>query len=220
MSKVASSIASQGASAPQWRRFKFPGSLLRYIGLLAAVAFVSLSISYLNIPLDRFIGMFGRIGALISDRYYPPDIAYIADRDYLHSVFETIQMAYLGALFGMLVAIPLGWFGAYNVTPNRFLVYPLARLTTMSARAVHETIWAILFVTIPRVRDDGRRLCLDDVLYGFRRQALCRGNRGDRHGSCRGHPGDWCQRAPSYDLRDLSTGTRRLYRHCDLHLGM
>ena len=46
------------------------------------------------------------------------------------------------------LAIPLGWFGAYNMTPSRKFVYPLARLMTISARAVHETIWAILFVTI------------------------------------------------------------------------
>ena len=149
MSKATSSgFPSSAAPQAEWRRFKFPGSLIRYIGVLAAVAFVSLSISYLNIPLERFLGMFGRIGTLITDRYYPPDIVYIADKSYLYSVFETIQMAYLGALFGMLAAIPLGWFGAYNVTPHRYIVYPLARLTTMSARAVHETIWAILFVTI------------------------------------------------------------------------
>lgn len=148
MSKMADSITSSAAPRPEWRRFKFPGSLIRYFGVLAAVAFISLSISYLNIPLERFFGMFGRIGDLITDRYYPPDIAYVTDGDYLYSVFETIQMAYLGALFGMLAAIPLGWFGAYNVTPNRHAVYPLARLTTMSTRAVHETIWAILFVTI------------------------------------------------------------------------
>jgi phosphonate transport system permease protein len=57
-------------------------------------------------------------------------------------------MAYLGALFGMLMALPLGWFGAYNVTPNKRFVYPIARFLTMSTRSVHETIWAILFVTI------------------------------------------------------------------------
>ena len=149
MSKVTSSgISSSVAPQAEWRRFKFPGSLIRYVGVLAAVAFVSLSISYLNIPLERFLGMFGRIGTLITDRYYPPDIVYVADADYLYSVFETIQMAYLGALFGMLAAIPLGWLGAYNVTPHRYIAYPLARLMTMSARAVHETIWAILFVTI------------------------------------------------------------------------
>ena len=131
-----------------WRRFKFPGSLYRYLGLLFALAFLSFSVSYLNIPLERFLGMFGRIGNTIADRYYPPDIAYIVDKDYIGSVFETIQMAYLGALFGMLAAIPLGWFGAYNVSPSKRFIYPVARLVTMSARAVHETIWAILFVTI------------------------------------------------------------------------
>lgn len=131
-----------------WRRFKFPGSLYRYLGVLFALAFLSLSISYLNIPLDRFLGMFGRVGTLIADRYYPPDIAYIANNDYIASVIETIQMAYLGALFGMLAALPLGWFGAYNVSPSRRFIYPAARLVTMCARAVHETIWAILFVTI------------------------------------------------------------------------
>ncbi len=137
-----------GTGVRQWSRFKFPGSLYRYGGLLLALVFVGFSISYLNIPLDRFLGMFGRIGTLISDRYYPPDIDYIMDADYLSSVVDTIQMAYLGALFGMMLAIPLGWFGARNMTPSRMFVYPVARLLTMSARAVHETIWAILFVTI------------------------------------------------------------------------
>ncbi len=94
------------------------------------------------------MGMFGRIGDLLVDRYYPPDLEYIADRGYLSSVVETIQMAYLGALFGLLVAIPLGWFAAFNVSPSRRFVYPLARLVSMACRSVHEMIWAILFVTI------------------------------------------------------------------------
>ncbi len=136
------------ATPRAWSRFKFPASLYRYFGLLFALCFIAFSIVYLNIPLERFIGMFGRIGNVIADRYYPPDIEYVSDPDYLASVFETIQMAYLGALFGMLLALPLGWFGAHNVSPSRQVLYPIARFFTMSARAVHETIWAILFVTI------------------------------------------------------------------------
>lgn len=132
----------------EWSRFKFPGSLYRWGGLLLALLFLTWSIAYLNIPLERFINMFGRIGKLISDRYYPPDIDYVLAKDYLASVVDTIQMAYLGALFGMLLAVPLGWFGSYNMTPSKRFVYPVARLITMGARAVHETIWAILFVTI------------------------------------------------------------------------
>ena len=122
-----------------WRRFKFPGSLYRYLGVLFALAFLSLSISYLNIPLERFFGMFGRIGTLIADRYYPPDIAYITDGDYIASVIETIQMAYLGALFGMLAAVPLGWFGAYNVTPSRrFISWHLDE--HVRVKALHRSI--------------------------------------------------------------------------------
>lgn len=141
-------VPAQSESAPEWRRFKFPQSLYRWLGVLLALLFLSYSIVYLNIPLERFFSMFGRIGDVIANRYYPPDIQYVSNGAYAASVWETIQMAYLGALFGVLTAVPLGWFGAYNMTPSRRFVYPVARLFTMSARAVHETIWAILFVTI------------------------------------------------------------------------
>ena len=135
-------------SEREWSRFKFPESLYRWGGLLLALTFISYSIVYLNIPLERFFQMFGRVGELITDRYYPPEVEYVLERDYLSSVVDTIQMSYLGALFGMLWAVPLGWFGSYNMTPSKRFVYPVARFMTMSARAVHETIWAILFVTI------------------------------------------------------------------------
>ena len=136
------------SSPPEWSRYKFPESLYRWGGLLLALLFLSYSIVYLNIPLERFFYMFGRVGHLIADRYYPPDIDYVLEPDYLSSVGDTIQMAYLGALFGMIMAVPLGWFGSYNMTPSRSVVYPVARFFAMGARAVHETIWAILFVTI------------------------------------------------------------------------
>ena len=77
-----------------------------------------------------------------------PQVLGVIDRDYMSYVVETIQMAYLGALFGLLMAIPLGWFGSFNMTPSRRFIYPLARLITMAFRAVHEMIWAILFVSI------------------------------------------------------------------------
>ena len=103
---------------------------------------------YLDVPLARIPDMFQRMVSVIAGRYYPPDIEYVLEWDYLDYVVETIQMAYLGALFGLLMSIPLGWFGAYNMTPSRRFIYPVARLITMGFRAVHEMIWAILFVSI------------------------------------------------------------------------
>ena len=136
------------SSGPEWRRFKYPDSLFRFGALLLVLVFLAYSIQYLNIPLERFLGMFGRVGNLLANRYYPADLEYIMDNDYLASVFETIQMAYLGALFGLLLSIPLAWFGSFNMSPSRRYIYPIARLITMGCRAVHEMIWAILFVTI------------------------------------------------------------------------
>ncbi|MFT4608781.1 MAG: phosphonate transport system permease protein, partial [Chitinophagales bacterium] len=105
-------------------------------------------VHYLNIPLERMLGMFGRLGDVLSNRYYPPDLEYIADMGYFGAIIETIQMAYLGALFGIIMSVFLGWFSAYNVSPSRIFIYPIARLFAMGCRSVHEMIWAILFVTI------------------------------------------------------------------------
>lgn len=136
------------ASRRTWRRFKYPESLYSYGAWLIAFTVIVFSIEYLNIPLDRLLGMLGRMGDILAARYYPPDIEYIMDQDYFGYVVETIQMAYLGALFGLLITIPVAWFASYNMTPSRLFVYPIARLFGMSCRAVHETIWAILFVSI------------------------------------------------------------------------
>ncbi len=131
-----------------WSRFKFPDSYIRYAVTLGIFTFLVYSIEYLNIPLDRLIGMFGRMGDTLANRYYPPDIDYIMDATYFEYVVETIQMAYLGALFGLIFTVPLGWFASHNMTPSKRFVYPVARLITMSCRAVHEMIFAIIFVAI------------------------------------------------------------------------
>jgi phosphonate transport system permease protein len=115
---------------------------------IVVLSFLAYSIHYLEIPLGRIPDMFGRMASVLANRYYPPDVGYIMDRDYASYVVETVQMAYLGALFGLLMSIPLGWFGSFNMTPSRRFVYPVARLVTMGFRAVHEMIWAILFVSI------------------------------------------------------------------------
>lgn len=135
-------------SVKTWRRFKYPQSLIKYGIMLIILVFIAISIKYLNIHLERVLTMFGRLGNLFANRYYPPDIPYILDSEYLGYVFETVKMAYLGALFGILLAIPLSWFASFNMTPNKQFLYPVARFLLMICRAVHEMIWTILLVTI------------------------------------------------------------------------
>ncbi len=147
MNAQTNSLSSQGAPR-EWRRFHFPRDFVRWGALLGVLVFLAWTTEYLGIPLERFVTMWPKLFGVFAERYYPPDIDYVLDHDYLASVVDTIQMAYLGMLFGVLAAIPLAWFAAFNMSPNRFVIYPAGRFVLMCARAVHETIWTILFVTI------------------------------------------------------------------------
>src|SRR3546814_15914149 len=72
----------------------------------------------------------------------------VLQQDYLASIVDTLKMSYLGGMFGVLLAVPLAWFSAFNVTPGRLLLFPLGRFGVISCRAIHETIWTILFVSV------------------------------------------------------------------------
>ncbi len=60
-------------------------------------------------------------------------------------LFQTIVMAFLGTLLGALVAFPLAFFAARNITPNRPLNQVLKRMFDF-LRSVDMLIWA-LFLT-------------------------------------------------------------------------
>ncbi len=59
---------------------------------------------------------------------------------------ETLMMACLGTLLGVFLCLPAAWFGALNITPYKPVTYPLARLTMILSRSIHEIVWALFFV--------------------------------------------------------------------------
>ena len=61
---------------------------------------------------------------------------------------ETFMIACLGTLLGVLVCIPVTWFGALNITPFKPVTYPLARLMMTLSRSIHEIVWALFFVAV------------------------------------------------------------------------
>jgi phosphonate transport system permease protein len=64
--------------------------------------------------------------------------------DILVKLLQTLVMAFLGTLLGALVAFPLGFFAARNITPNRTLNWTLKRLFDF-LRSVDMLIWALFF---------------------------------------------------------------------------
>ena len=119
--------------------------LVAGIGLFALAFW---SVEYLRIPIERFAEMFGRVGAWVATRLFPPDLQYAVTDQIVFSVFETIEMSLLGAAFGTVISIPVAWFAAWNVTPNRRILYPFGRGVLIVTRAVPVIIWGMLLVEI------------------------------------------------------------------------
>ena len=131
-----------------WSRYSFPESLWSFGNVLAILVFLCYSLHFLNIDVLVMLTALGKLGGVIADRFYPPEISYVTNPGYLSSILDTLQMSFLGGILGVILAIPLAWFSAWNVTPHRMIFFPFGRLCVISSRAIHETIWTILFVSI------------------------------------------------------------------------
>ena len=132
----------------EWSRYKHPQSTIRFAVLLAILAFLGYSIAFLNIDLSRLLGAFPRLAQILATRYFPPDMDYVSDAEFIHSVIRTLEMSLLGGFLGVVCSIPLAWLAARNITISRRIAYPFGRFAIMGSRSIHETIWTILFVTV------------------------------------------------------------------------
>lgn len=124
------------------------GRLLKFCGLLLFLSTAIWTIHHLNIPIERIVGMFGRLAHMFFGRMMPPDMVYALQPGILSRVVETIEMTFLGSFFGTLIALVVAWFAAWNVTPNRRYLYPLGRGILVLARSVPVLIWGMLLVAI------------------------------------------------------------------------
>src|SRR3546814_378306 len=95
--------AAKPEAPADWSRFRYPGSLIRYGVLLGIIVFLGYSLHFLNVDIERMLGALGRIGAVVAARYYPPDLEYVLQQDYLTSIVDTLKMSYLGGMFGVQI---------------------------------------------------------------------------------------------------------------------
>jgi phosphonate transport system permease protein len=148
MSITTAHAPSIPAPKREWSRYRHPESTIRFAVILAVLAFLAWSVSFLNIDLYRIVGAFPRLVEILAIRYSPPDLEYVSDWDFIRSVIRTLEMSLIGGFLGVVLSIPLAWMAARNITISRRIAYPLGRLAIMGSRSIHETIWTILFVTI------------------------------------------------------------------------
>ena len=122
--------------------------IVNYVLILFLFTFLYWSFLYLNIPIKRFFTMWGPIGYKIYQLFLPPDVHYLNNLKLLRSIVQTFQFAFLGTVVGLILCVPLAWFAAINVTPSKFILYPISRGIIILSRSIYELIWAILFTMI------------------------------------------------------------------------
>jgi phosphonate transport system permease protein len=82
----------------------------------------------------------------LAKRMVPPDWGFV--RALGRPLWDTLNMATLGTVIGMIVAVPVAYCAARNTTPSTALVRPVALFIIVSSRSINSLIWALMLVTI------------------------------------------------------------------------
>jgi phosphonate transport system permease protein len=81
----------------------------------------------------------------IGARMMPPRWSYM--NELWLPLWDTLNMATLGTMLGVVLAVPVAFLAARNTTPS-VLVRPVALFVIVASRSINSLIWALLLVAI------------------------------------------------------------------------
>ena len=87
-----------------------------------------------------------RQAADIGGRMVPPRWSYLPQL--LEPLWDTINMATLGTIGGVIMAVPIAFFAARNTTPSVMILRPIALFIIVASRSINSLSWALLLVAI------------------------------------------------------------------------
>jgi phosphonate transport system permease protein len=82
----------------------------------------------------------------LAGRMVPPDWGYI--RQLGRPIWDTINIATIGTIGALVLAVPVAYCAARNTTPSVTLVRPVALFIIVSSRSINALIWALMLVAI------------------------------------------------------------------------
>jgi phosphonate transport system permease protein len=86
----------------------------------------------------------GKFGSVVLSQLFPPG-GFKLIPTFLQAIAETLAMAFLGTLFGAVMAFPLSFFAAKTIMPFRPVQFGTRRFADL-LRAFDYLIWALVFV--------------------------------------------------------------------------
>lgn len=130
-----------------WRRRETKRDLLVWAGWFLGILLVYQCWSVIaGITTWEFVWDAPRQASDMFGRMVPPKWSY-AEKLWL-PLWDTINMATLGTLIAILLAVPTAFLAARNTTPSTRFVRPVALLIIVSSRSINALIWALLLVSI------------------------------------------------------------------------
>ncbi|HHS89370.1 MAG TPA: phosphonate ABC transporter, permease protein PhnE [Rhodobacteraceae bacterium] len=140
-------IISQPDGRRTWRRFTPSQQVMRWFGYLIAVAvFVWCWNQISEATTWFFVWDAPRIAGDILSRATPPRWSYI-DKLWW-PIWDTINIATLGTIAALFMAVPVAFMAAHNTTPSRLFIRPVALLIIVATRSINSLIWALLLIAI------------------------------------------------------------------------
>ncbi len=88
------------------------------------------------------VSSFGEAVAAL-ERFFPPNLDAIPGLFW--PTVDTILMAFFATLLISIIAPPIIWLSARNITPN-IVTFFIGRAIVIVTRSVHELVWGVLFV--------------------------------------------------------------------------
>ena len=137
----------QTAQGPVWKRRDRKGQLTRWAAWLAGTAlFVWCWNVISGATTWFFVWDAPRIAGDILDRATPPAWGYI--NELWVPLWDTLNIATLGTILALVIAVPVAFLAARNTTPSAAFVRPIALLIIVSSRSINSLIWALLLIAI------------------------------------------------------------------------
>ncbi len=135
------------ADTPVWMHRTPRARLILWAGWLACVAlFVWCWERMTERTIWAFVWDAPSAAADIGSRAFPPRWSYI-ERLWA-PLWDTINIATLGTLLGIAMAVPLAFLAASNTTPSKLILRPIALFAIVATRSINSLIWALLLVSI------------------------------------------------------------------------
>jgi phosphonate transport system permease protein len=132
---------------PIWRKRTTGQSMVRWFCWLLGVAiFLWCWVRISDATTWFFVWDAPDIAADILSRATPPRWSYI-DRLWW-PIWDTINIATLGTIAALIMAVPVAFMAARNTTPSVLFVRPIALLIIVSTRSINSLIWALLLIAI------------------------------------------------------------------------